>query len=169
MHVWPADHASPVEVEALVCDWGGPIGDRHYGLTMRSDVRQKSVFPRGTEIRNHRQLSIVDVSELTDIAASMGIERIAPGVIADNIATTGIPSLTSMPPLTRLVFDGGVVIMTGGENLPCTVAGRLVSERYGTRPESFPSAALGLRGITGWIEHPGTIRPGEAIRVVIPA
>ncbi len=111
----------------------------------------------------------MDTDELSTIATALHIDEIAPGVIADNITTTGIPHLTSLPPLTRLVFDGGVVIMTGGENLPRTIAGRLVSERYGTRPESFPSAALGLRGITGWIEHPGTIRPGEAIRVLSPA
>lgn len=169
VHVWPSDKPHPIRVDALECDWAGPIGDRHYGLTMRSDARQHAAFPRGTEIRNHRQLSIIDVSELSIIAATLGLDEIAPGVIADNITTTGIPHLTSLPMLTRLLFAGGVVVMTGGANLPCTVAGSLVFDHYGTRPESFPSAALGRRGITGWIERPGTIIPGEGIRVLSPA
>jgi hypothetical protein len=39
---------------------------------------------------------------------------------------------------------------------------------YGSRPESFPKAAWGLRGVTGWIEHPGTVRPGDAVTVHEP-
>jgi hypothetical protein len=96
-HVWPTSHEMPVAVEELVLDWGGPVGDRHPGLTMLSDTRQRSVFDQGTEIRNHRQLSLVDSEELADIAESMGIDGIAPGVIADNICTTGIAALTSLP------------------------------------------------------------------------
>ena len=166
LHVWPPGEAVPTAVDALVLDWGGPIGDRHHGETMHSDVRQKPVFERGTRIRNHRQVSIVDAGELDRIAQAMGIAAIAPGLIADNICTQGIDELTSLPPLTRLVFDGGVVIMTGGENLPCTIAGALVADVHGTRPEAFPAAALGLRGVTGWVEHPGTIAVGEGLRVV---
>jgi len=166
LHVWPSNQTHPVPVPALECDWAGPQGDRHYGLTMLSDARQKAAFPRGTEIRNHRQVSIVDISELSAIAINMGLTHLEPGTIADNIATAGIPELTQLPPLTRLIFQGGVVIMTGGENLPCTIAGALVADHYGSRPESFPAAAMGLRGITGWIEHPGTIRAGEAVQVL---
>lgn len=169
LHVWPADCTHPVAVDDLTCDWAGPVGDRHYGLTMLSDTRQKAAFPRGTEIRNHRQVSIVDISELSAIAANMGLAHLEPGDIADNIATSGIPHLTQLPPLTRLIFEGGVVIMTGGENLPCTIAGALVSDHYDTRPEAFPAAAMGLRGITGWIEHPGIIHAGEGIRLLSPA
>ncbi|MFM8775070.1 MAG: molybdenum cofactor sulfurase, partial [Actinomycetota bacterium] len=58
--------------------------------------------------------------------------------------------------------------LVGGENLPCTIAGGLVEGRYGTRPEAFPKAAMGLRGVTGWVERPGTIRPGTPVTVVPP-
>jgi hypothetical protein len=166
LHVWPPGDAVPIPVDHLLLDWGGPVGDRHHGETMLSDVRQKPVFPRGTRIRNHRQVSIVDAGELARIASAMGIGAIAPGLIADNICTQGIDDLTSLPPLTRLVFDGGAVLMTGGENHPCTIAGALVGDVHGTRPEAFPKAAMGLRGITGWVEHPGTITVGEGLRVV---
>jgi hypothetical protein len=167
-HVWPASHEMPVAVEELVLDWGGPVGDRHHGLTMLSDTRQRSVFDQGTEIRNNRQLSLVDSEELADIAESMGIDRIAPGVIADNICTKGIPALTSLPPMTRMAFDSGAVIMLGGENNPCTIAGSMVQQVYGTRPEAFPKAAMHRRGVTAWVERPGVIRSGAVITLFLP-
>lgn len=168
LHVWPVGADVPTPVDELVLDWGGALGDRHYGETMLSDVRQKSVYERGTRIRNHRQVSIVDSGELARIATAMGLPAIAPGLIADNICTEGLDDLTRLPGMTRLVFDGGAVIMVGGENFPCTIAGALVGKVHGTRPEAFPKAAMGLRGVTGWVEHPGTVRPGEGLRALRP-
>lgn len=167
-HVWPSAEIQPIAVEALELDWGGPVGDRHHGETMASDTRQAKVFPRGTTIRNHRQLSLVDAAELAEIAAALDIDTIGPGVIADNICTTGLPDLTTLPRMTRLVFPSGAVIMLGGPNAPCTIAGAMVAEQYGSRAEAFPKAALGRRGVTGWVEHPGTVQPGDDITVVAP-
>ena len=167
-HVWPQDTTEPVSVDALELDWGGPIGDRHHGELMASDVRQARVFPRGTTIRNHRQLSIVDVDELAQIAAALEIPRIDAGTIADNICTAGIPNLTALPRMTRLAFPSGAVVMLGGPNAPCTIAGSMVARLHGSRPEAFPKAAIGRRGVTGWVEHPGSVRPGDAITVLLP-
>lgn len=164
-HVWPDDSAVPLITQRLDLDWGGAVGDRHHGLTMSSNARQASVFPRGTTIRNHRQLSIVDESELAEIAVNLGLESLSAGVIADNICTRGISNLTQLPPMTRLVFEGGAVIMLGGENLPCVIAGGLVQERYGTPAHAFPKAAMGLRGVTGWVEHPGVVAPGQSVQI----
>lgn len=167
-HVWPAISDVPLAVPVLELDWGGAVDDRHHGVTMSSDTRQKEVFDRGTEIRNHRQISIVDVDELAEVAAALGIEEIAPGTIADNICTSGIPHLTELEPMSRLVFASGAVLMTGGRNAPCTIAGRMVQARYGTPAEKFPKAAFDRRGITAWVERPGTIHPGDAVDVVPP-
>lgn len=164
-HVWPEGSQAPVAVQRLELDWGGAVGDRHHGLTMSSNARQAGVFPRGTTIRNHRQLSIVDEAELSEIAVNLGLEALDAGVIADNICTRGIPNLTQLAPMTRLVFEGGAVIMLGGENLPCVIAGGLVNAHYGTRAEAFPKAAMGLRGVTGWVEHPGVVAPGQSIQI----
>lgn len=167
-HVWSAGAAAPQPVSELELDWGGAVGDRHHGETMRSDTRQSRVFPKGTVIRNHRQVSLVSVEELAIVADAMGLPELAPGLIADNICTEGIPDLTALPRMTRLVFDGGAVLMLGGENLPCTIAGALVGAVHGTAPQAFPKAAIGRRGVTGWVEHPGIVRPGEGLRVVTP-
>ena len=145
----------PSEIATTVSEWP-PIHD------------SRSVFTRGTSIRNHRQVSIVDTGELAQIATAMGIPRIDPGVIADNICTEGIDALTALPRMTRLVFASGAVIMLGGPNAPCTIAGGMLERVYGSRPESFPKAAWGLRGVTGWMEHPGTVRPGDAVTVHEP-
>jgi len=135
---------------------------------MRSNTRQKWLYPRGEEIRNNRQLSLVDNTELAQIAARLGLPELAPGTVADNICTTGITDLTATPPMSRLVIgdDDPVVVVLGGENTPCTIAGGLVQERYGTPAERFPKAALHLRGVTGWVERPGTVQVGMAVRVV---
>ena len=168
LHVWPADVDAPVAVDSLTLDWGGPVGDRHHGETMLSGTRQRRVFEDGTVIRNHRQVSIVDSGELAAIAAGLGLPALEPGVIADNICTGGIPALTSLPRMTRMVFGSGAVVMLGGENYPCTVAGGLVQAVYGTSPSSFPKAAMGLRGVTGWVERPGVLSPGDSVELVLP-
>lgn len=168
LHVWPAGASTPQPVDVLDLDWGGPVGDRHHGVTMVSDVRQSAVFPKGTVIRNHRQLSLVSIEELALVAEAMGVPGLAPGLIADNICTEGIPDLTGLPRMTRLVFDGGAVLMLGGENLPCTIAGALVQAVHGTSPSAFPKAAMGRRGVTAWVERPGAIRAGEGITVQVP-
>ena len=168
LNIWPAHAPTPLSVEEITLDWGGPVGDRHHGETMSSNTRQKEAFARGTTIRNHRQVSIVDEAELALIAAALGVDSLAPGLIADNICTTGIPDLTALPRMTRLMFEGGAVLMTGGENFPCTIAGAMVQAELGTTPQAFPKAAMGRRGVTGWVEHPGVIRPGEGIRILMP-
>ena len=168
VHIWPTGADVPIRCDELELDWGGPIGDRHHGLTMSSDTRQKHVFPRGTEIRNHRQVSLVDLAELAEIAAALGVPAVEPGLIADNICIEGIPELTSLPMMSRLVFASGAVLMTGGANAPCTIAGAMVSARHGSRPEAFPKAAIGRRGITGWVERPGIVRAGDGIEIIRP-
>jgi hypothetical protein len=175
VHIWAADEAVPRQLDELNLDFGGPVGDRHYGVTSISEVRQRWLYEPGVEIRNNRQVSVVDTGELSQIAERLGIDDLAPGTIADNVCTSGLSDLTALPALSRLVFasaddstaDGAVVVL-GGENMPCTIAGSLVADRYGTQPEKFPKAAIHLRGVTGWVERPGVIRAGAAVRVVAP-
>ena len=170
LHIWAAEDATPVAVDAIELDWGGAPGDRHYGVTMRSGGRQYPLYSQGTEIHNYRQLSLIDGAELRAIADALGLAELAAGTIAENITTTGLPGLTSFPPMTRLAFGNdpgeGAVVVTSGENDPCVIAGRMVAQRYGTRPESFPKAAIHRRGLTGWVEHPGRIRVGDRITVL---
>jgi MOSC domain-containing protein YiiM len=166
LHVWSADSQVPTRVDHLTLDFSGVKGDRHYGRTMRAATREAHAFARGTEIHNYRQISIVDAVELAKIAANLGIDELEPGTIADNICTDGLPDLTALPRMTRLVFPSGASIMTGGANAPCTIAGEMVHAKYDIAAHRFPKAAIDLRGVTGWVECPGVINAGDPITVV---
>lgn len=166
LHVWQQTRDTPDPVDAIDLDWAGVPGDRHYGEHMSSNSREVHAYERGTMIRNYRQISIVDIHELAIIAEKLGLSELAAGTIADNICTEGLPDLTALPLMTRLRFPSGATIMTGGENNPCTIAGALVTRKYGTPAHHFPKAAMHLRGITGWVERPGVITVGDSIEII---
>ena len=150
--------------------FAGFEGDRHAGITMRSDGRTP-FYPRGTEIRNLRQVSLVSIEELAEIAALMRLPGIEPEWLGANLALVGLERLTYLPPFTRLFFAADAVLVVVGENLPCLVAGRVIQSHYPDQPglaEQFTKAALHRRGVTAWVERPGIIRAGEAVGIRIP-
>lgn len=154
-------------VERLTLTWGGIEGDRHFGLTMRSGVRQKHV-PKGTELRNARQLSVVSEEELAEVAAAGGVPRLDFGWLGANLCTRGVPALTALPPSTRLVFPSGAVIAVDLDNRPCSGPGKVAAARLGAGSgfaERFVAAATGRRGLVGWVERPGALALGDAFSV----
>ncbi len=169
LHVWPPGVPTPLPRERLELTFDGATEDRHAGETMSADTRTSAIYQRGTVIRNHRQLSLVSLEELAQIAANLGMDALAPGIIADNICLDGIPSLTGLPRMTRLEFASGAVLMTGGVNTPCTLAGGMVQRTYGgPSPAKFPKAAWNLRGITAWVDRPGAIAVGDGVTMHPP-
>ena len=60
-------------LEAVELDWGGIEGEAHGGVTRASCSRVLDQHPRGTEIANVRQLSVLSHEELEAIAAEMGL------------------------------------------------------------------------------------------------
>ena len=113
-----------------------------------------------------RQVSIISEEELAEVAAAMNLPELKPEWIGANLLLSGFPKLTFLPPMTRLFFAKGVVLMSAGENSPCKIAGsmiqKMVPEKSGLSA-LFCSAALHRRGITAWVERPGTLRAGEEI------
>lgn len=152
------------EVEAT---WEGFVGDKHYGLTMKANSYQKP-YPKGTEVRNVRQISIVSTEELIEVAYNMKLPAIEPAWVGANMLLSGVPGLTQLPSGSRLYFEGGVGIVVQGENLPCTTAGGSLQNKYPDRPDlttAFPKQAIGRRGLVAWIEKPGVIRKGETVTI----
>jgi hypothetical protein len=144
-------------------------GDRHAGMRRKADGRTPQ-YPRGTEIRNDRQVSIVSVEELAQIAAAMDLPEIKPEWLGANLLLQGIPRLTQLPPMTRLFFGAGAVLVVQAENLPCQSAGKIIQDAC-SRPglqELFPQAGLHLRGRVACVEKPGSILPGDPVEVEIP-
>ena len=75
--------------------------DFHAGHTRRSGGREPW-YPRGTEMRNERQLSIVAADELAMVAERMAIAEIRPEWIGANLVLEGVPRLSMLPSGTLL-------------------------------------------------------------------
>ncbi|WP_204313352.1 MOSC domain-containing protein, partial [Klebsiella michiganensis] len=74
----------------------GIAGDFHAGATRRSGGREPW-YPRGTEMRNERQLSLVAADELSIVAERMELKEIKPEWIGANLLIEGVPNLSMLP------------------------------------------------------------------------
>jgi len=153
-------------VPEVVVSLEGFTGDRHYGFTKPAGARE-TYYPRGTQIRNNRQVSAVSEEELQKIAKELAVVEILPEWLGANLCIRGIPYFSKLPPLTRLVFPDKAVIVVYGENEPCTGPGKVIEQQYGVPAHRFPREAYNLRGIVGWVECPGVIRAKDKVRIEI--
>ncbi len=163
-------HFVTAPVDRLTLTFEGIPGDRHGGHTRRSGGREPW-YPRGTQMRNERQVSILAPDELARIASSMGIEAVKPEWIGGNILVDGLPHFSFVPPRTRLVFENGAVLRIDGQNAPCRFSGASVAAHYPGREGldiAFVRAARRLRGLVAWVEKPGEVRAGEAVEARLP-
>ncbi|WP_192243229.1 MOSC domain-containing protein [Mesorhizobium silamurunense] len=172
LYIAPFDHFETKPVEELRLGFDGIAGDFHAGATRRSGGREPW-YPRGTEMRNERQLSLVAADELAVVAERMGIAEIKPEWTGANLLIEGVPRLSMLPAGSLLFFKGGATIKIDGQNGPCRIAGRSIAENAGMADHEagalvFPKAAKRLRGLVAWVEKPGTIRSGEEISVRVP-
>ena len=165
------DRAARLEAEAvdrLIARFSGPEGEAHGGLTRASCSRVLSQYPRGTEIRNTRQFSIVSAEELTAIATGMGLAALDPALIGASMVIEGIPDLTHLPPSSRLQAEGGATLVVDMENRACTLPARPIETRHPGFGAAFKSAAAGRRGVTAWVEAEGELRLGQQVRLHVP-
>jgi hypothetical protein len=172
LYVAPADHFQTRPVDELRLGFDGISGDFHAGPTRRSGGREPW-YPRGTEMRNERQLSIVAADELAVVAERMGLTEIKPEWIGANVVIEGVPNLSMLPAGTLLFFKGGVTIKIDAQNGPCRIAGRSIAENAGMADVEagallFPKMAKRLRGVVAWVEKPGAIKAGEEMSVRVP-
>lgn len=171
-YVAPHDHFVTRAAAELRLGFEGIEGDFHAGHTRKSGGREPW-YPRGTEMRNERQLSIVARDELAIVAERMVIAEVKPEWIGANLVIDGISSLSMLPPGTMLFFGGGVTLKVDAQNGPCRIAGRSIAEHAGMADREaasllFPKVAKRLRGLVAWVEKPGVIKAGEEISVRVP-
>ena len=155
-------------VESVEVSYAGFKGEAHSGLTRPACSRVKLQYDRGTDIRNTRQITVLSSEELNQIANNMEIERVEPEWVGANLLLSGIPTLSLLPPSTRLIFDSGVSIVVDMENGPCKYPGEVIDEYFPGYGKRFPKAAQNLRGLTGWVEKEGNISSGEMVSVHLP-
>jgi len=109
--------------------FAGVAGDKHGGVTASSGGRTP-FYPRGTEIRNYRQASIISVEEMAEVARILSIPGVLPEWLGANLLVSGIPRLTQLPPFTRLFFEGGAVLLVERDNEPCPGPGRILAREH---------------------------------------
>ncbi len=156
-------------MEEAFLSFAGIAGEAHGGLTRPSCSRVVSQHPRGTEIRNVRQVSIVSVEELAEIAAEMGVGALHPRLLGASLAIEGIPDFTHVPPSSRLQGPDGATLVIDMENQPCHLPAKPIDDEGPGNGRAFKAAAKGRRGVTAWVEREGTLRLGEVLRLHVPS
>ena len=156
----------PLEEAQLT--FAGIPGEAHGGLTRPSCSRVLSQHPRGTEIRNVRQLSVLSAEELAEIAADCGVASLDPALVGASLVISGIPDFTHLPPSSRLQLPDGATLVVDMENRPCTLPAKPIEETHPGAGAKFKAAAKGKRGVTAWVEREGTVRVGQAVRLHVP-
>ncbi len=155
-------------VPALELDWDGSAGDRHAGVTRPSCSRMLQQHPRGTEIRNVRQMAIVSAEEMAEVARRMGLDAVAPEWTGASIVVEGLADLTHLPPSSRLQGADGLTLVVDMENRPCVLPGKEIEAERAGFGARFKPAAEGRRGVTAWVERPGRLSLGDTLRLHIP-
>lgn len=166
-------------VERLDLDHGGIPGDRHHGASRVAGPRERWL-PRGTSLRNDRQLSALSVDDLATVAASLDLDRLPPEWLGGNLLVEGIAAFSHIAPGSQFAiggvwsgkgcFDGGCVLRVEAYNVPCRLTGRAIAAATG-RPElefAFVKAAARLRGLVLSVTMPGPVVPGDAVVVIPP-
>lgn len=154
--------------ETMVLDWEGFAADRHAGVTRPSCVRVTAQYPKGTEIRNVRQLTLVCQEELSLIAAEIGLPEVDPAWLGASAVIAGLPDFTHLPPSSRLQAASGATLVVDMLNEPCNLPAREIEAARPGHGKAFKRAADGRRGVTAWVERPGRLALGAEVRLHVP-
>ncbi|MEL6888114.1 MAG: MOSC domain-containing protein [Pseudomonadota bacterium] len=157
-----------VAVPHLTLGFDGIEGVPYGGRTRASCSRVTGQHPKGTEIANVRQLSIISAEELATIAAKMGLTSLDPAWLGATVLVEGIPDLTHLPPSSRLQTPAGTTLVVDMENRPCHQPGLTIARHHGDAGKAFKAAAKGRRGVTAWVERPGALAIGDTLRLHVP-
>lgn len=167
----PHRDAAPIETEALSempLGFGGMEGEVHAGLTRPSCSRVTAQHSKGTEIRNTRQLSLLGAEELDEIASKLGLDALDPAWLGASVVVAGLPDFSHLPPSARLQGPDGCTLVVDMQNRPCQFPAMTIEAARPGHGKAFKQASKGLRGVTAWVERPGTLRPGDALRLHLP-
>jgi hypothetical protein len=159
--------AEPVEVMPL--SFAGPEVEVHAGETRPSCSRVLALHPRGTTIRNVRQLCVVSAEEMAAVAGELGIDGFDYAWVGASVVIAGIPDFTHLPPSSRLQGPDGVTLVVDMENLPCQEPAVTIEKARPGQGKRFKAAAKGRRGVTAWVEREGVLRLGDVLTLHVPA
>lgn len=175
--VWLGYQPVPVErlvitsrpLEEMPLSFAGYAGEVHAGLTRPSCSRVTKQHPKGTMIRNVRQLCVVSAEEMAEVARVMGLTAMNYAWVGASLVLEGIPDLTHLPPSSRLQGPDGVTLVVDMENLPCQEPAATIEKALPGQGKGFKPAAEGKRGVTVWVERAGVLRLGDMVTLHVPA
>jgi len=156
-------------IREVPLEFGGISGDRHFGITNKADSRQP-MYPRGTEILNRRQITIVSEEELAQIAKVLEIEKVLPEWLGANLLVKGYPELTKLTLGSRILFPSGAGLICMGENMPCTLPGEEIQKHHKHHSKlatRFVKAGYKRRGIVCAVERPGIIHEMDEVQILV--
>ncbi len=174
--VWLGAQPEPVEklviravpVEEMPLSFAGYAGESHAGLTRPSCSRVLKQHPRGTEIRNVRQLSVVGAEEMAEVAQKLGLEAMDYAWVGASVVIAGIPDFSHLPPSSRLQGPDGVTLVIDMQNRPCQEPAVTIEAARPGFGKRFKTAAEGKRGVTAWVEREGVLRVGDVLTLHVP-
>ena len=140
----------------------GVAGDAHRGVTVkhRSRVRVDPTRP------NLRQVHLIQVELIHELQAK-GF-RVSPGVMGENITTSGL-DLLALPTGTRVHVKGGAVLELTGLRNPSS---QLDDYQQGLTAAVLDRDEQGRlvrkAGVMAVVQTGGTVVPGAALRVELP-
>ena len=146
----------------------GVDGECHHGATRPSCSRVSSQYPKGTPIKNERQVCIISQEELDQIASAMNLDSIDPARLGATIVIKGIPDFTFVPPSARLQAPSGATVTVDMENRPCHLVTRSLNAEHGETEVTFKAAAKNLRGVCAWVAAEGRVAIGDTLTLHIP-
>ena len=141
----------------------GVEGDAHMGAT----VQHRSRVARNPLEPNLRQVHLIP-SELHDELRARGF-AVSPGEMGENVTTSGL-DLFSLPAGARLQLGASARIELTGLRHPCQqldqIQPGLMAATIARDSEGRPLSRAGVMAI---VLEGGEVRPGDAIRVELPA
>ena len=163
-----SDIIRALPLSEMALGFGGYAGESHAGLTRPSCSRVLAQYPRGTEIRNVRQLCIVSAEEMAATAAELGLEIWDHAWVGASVVISGIPDFTHIPPSSRLQSQTGATLTVDMENHPCIEPAKTIELVHPGHGMAFKVAARGRRGVTAWVERAGVLRLGDSVTLHVP-
>ena len=141
----------------------GVAGDAHLGRT----VQHLSRLKRDPDAPNLRQVHLIH-AELHDELRGRGF-RVEAGEMGENITTRGI-DLLGLPANARLHLGPQAIVEVKGLRNPCA---QLDGLQQGLMAATLDKDAAGnlirKAGVMGIVIAGGEVKPGDAIRVELPA
>ncbi|MFD6134657.1 MOSC domain-containing protein [Isoptericola sp. NPDC060257] len=154
--------SKPALDEVVLVEGVGVEGDAHAGVT----VQHRSRVAADPSQPNLRQVHLIH-GELFDRLGAAGHD-VAPGDLGENVTTRGI-DLLALPVGTRLTIGDAVVTVTGLRN-PCQ---QINDFQPGLLKQLLRRGDDGeverLAGVMGIVSRGGSVRPGDAVEVELPA